>query len=233
MNHTNAIKAEGLIVEHDTAAGLFRALDCPQFTVTGGSSVAITGPSGCGKSTLLGVLAGLAVPTSGSITIGATEITALSEADRAEFRKKIIGVVYQVDNLLPFLTVYENIQLQLVLNGHTENTESRITELLDRLGLSEIRERLPDQLSGGQRQRVAIARAVAHRPSVLLADEPTGSLDDENTAIVVQLLLEMHQHLRSTLIVVTHAPSVASRMERLITLREGSIISDSEVIYDH
>jgi len=231
VNNTNTIKVEGLVVEHLTAVGLLRALDCSQFTVAGGSSVAIVGPSGCGKSTLLGVIAGLATPTSGSVTIGTTQITSLSETDRVAFRKNTIGVVYQADNLLPFLTVYENIRLQLALNGSIENAERRITELLDRLRLSEFRERLPDQLSGGQRQRVAIARAIAHRPSVILADEPTGALDDENAATVVQLLLEAHQHLGSTLIVVTHDPTIAGRMERLITLRNGSIVNDSEATY--
>jgi putative ABC transport system ATP-binding protein len=228
MNNTNTIQVEGLVVEHLTAVGPLRALDCSQFTVAGGSSVAITGPSGCGKSTLLGVVAGLATPTSGSVTIGTTQITSLPETDRVAFRKNTIGVVYQADNLLPFLTVYENIRLQLALCDSLEDAESRITELLDRLRLSEFSERLPDQLSGGQRQRVAIARAIAHRPSVILADEPTGALDDENAATVVQLLLEAHHHLASTLIVVTHDPTIADKMERLITLRNGLIVNDSE-----
>lgn len=227
----NTIMAEGLVVEHITRLGPLRALDCPEFTVTGGSSVAITGPSGCGKSTLLGVLAGLAMPTSGTVTIGTTKITSLSESNRVAFRRNTIGVVYQADNLLPFLTVYENIRLQLILRNAIADLEGRIAELLDRLRLSEFRDRLPDQLSGGQRQRVAIARAIAHRPSVILADEPTGALDDENAATVVQLLLEAQERLESTLIVVTHDQNIASKMERLISLREGSIINDSEALY--
>jgi putative ABC transport system ATP-binding protein len=224
MNDTNTIRVNGLVVEHRTVAGPLRALDCPEFVVAGGSSVAIMGPSGCGKSTLLGVLAGLALPTTGSVTIGETEITSLSESDRVAFRKDAIGVVYQADNLLPFLTVFENIQLQLALRGDTEDVENRITHLLDRLGLSGLGERLPDQLSGGQRQRVAIARAIIHQPAVILADEPTGALDEENAAAVVQLLLEAYQHLGSTLVVVTHEPTVAGCMERLVELREGSIV---------
>lgn len=225
MSNTNTIQVSGLVVDHLTAAGPFRALDCPEFVVAGGSSVAIMGPSGCGKSTLLGVLAGLAMPTAGSVIIGATEITSLSESDRVAFRKDAIGVVYQADNLLPFLTVSENIRLQLALCADTEDVERRTTDLLDRLGLGDLGARLPDQLSGGQRQRAAIARAIVHRPAVILADEPTGALDEENAAAVVQLLLEAHRHLESTLVIVTHDPSVADAMERLVALRDGSIVT--------
>jgi putative ABC transport system ATP-binding protein len=227
MNDINSIQVAGLVVEHPTAAGALRALDCARLSVTGGSSVAVMGPSGCGKSTLLGVLAGLAAPTSGSITIGTTEITSLSESQRAVFRKQALGMVYQADNLLPFLTIIENIRLQLALCGDTEDAERRTAELLERLGLSHLGERLPDQLSGGQRQRVAIARAIVHRPALILADEPTGALDEENAANVVQLLLDSQRHLRCTLVIVTHDPAVASRMERLITLRAGLIVNDS------
>lgn len=225
MSDTNTIQVNGLVVEHFTEAGPFRVLDCPEFLVAGGSSVAITGPSGCGKSTLLGVLAGLAMPTAGSVTIGTTEITLLSEPGRVAFRKDAIGVVYQADNLLPFLTVSENIRLQLALCADTENTERRTADLLDRLGLGGLGARLPDQLSGGQRQRVAIARAIVHRPSVILADEPTGALDEENAEIVVRLLLEAHRHLKSTLVIVTHDPLAAGSMERVVALREGVIVN--------
>lgn len=224
----NTIRVSDLVVEHPTAEGPLRALDCPELTVANGSSVAIVGPSGCGKSTLLGVLAGLAMPTAGSVTIGTTDITSLSESDRVAFRKSAIGVVYQADNLLPFLTVSENIRLQLALCEDTDDAESRTADLLDRLGLSELGARLPDQLSGGQRQRAAVARAIVQRPSVILADEPTGALDEENAAGVIKLLLDAHQHLGSTLIVVTHDPSIAGKMERLVALREGSIVDDSE-----
>ena len=231
MSDMNSIQVNGLLVEHLTITGLFRALDCPEFVVPGGSNVAIMGPSGCGKSTLLGVLAGLAMPTAGSVVIGTTEITSLSESGRVSFRKNAIGVVYQADNLLPFLTVSENIRLQLALCADTEDAERRTADLLERLGLGDLGARLPDQLSGGQRQRVAIARAIVHRPSIILADEPTGALDEENAAAVIQLLLDAHKHLESTLIIVTHDPLVASSMERLVALREGLIVNDSEVSY--
>jgi putative ABC transport system ATP-binding protein len=231
MNDVNTIQVKGLVVEHLTAAGPLRALNCPGFVLAGGSSVAIMGPSGCGKSTLLGVLAGLALPTAGSISIGTTTITGLTESARVAFRKNVIGMVYQADNLLPFLTVSENIRLQLALCADTTNAEHRTNDLLEQLGLGELGARLPDQLSGGQRQRVAIARAIVHRPSVILADEPTGALDENNAAAVVQLLLEAHRQLGSTLVIVTHEPSVAGRMERLVTLCNGSIVKDTEVSY--
>ncbi len=231
MNSTNTIRVQDLVVEYVTAAGPLRALDCSEFVVPGGSSVAIVGPSGCGKSTLLGVLAGLLKPTEGRAYIGGTEITALPEPDLVAFRKDTIGIVYQADNLLPFLTVTENIRLQLALCGDTSEAERRTTELLEELGIGELGARIPDQLSGGQRQRVAVARAIVHRPAVILADEPTGALDEENAATVIQLLLNAHRDLGSTLIVVTHEPAIAGCMKRVVTLREGSIVADYETSY--
>lgn len=228
MSVHKAIVIEGLVVEHPTAAGPFRALDCHELLVAGASSVAIMGPSGCGKSTLLGVLAGLATPTAGTVTIGSTEITALSESARVAFRKTAIGVVYQADNLLPFLTVFENVRLQLALCGDHDNPERRTRDLLDQLSLGALGGRLPDQLSGGQRQRVAVARAVVHRPSVILADEPTGALDEVNARVVIELLNTAHRDLEATLVIVTHDPSVADSLQRVITIREGSIIEDRE-----
>jgi putative ABC transport system ATP-binding protein len=179
------------------------------------------------------VLAGLTRPTAGEVTIGVTEVTSLSEPDRVAFRKVAIGVVYQADNLLPFLTVSENIRLQLALCGDTNEAESRTSTLLERLGLGKLGARLPDQLSGGQRQRAAVVRAIVHRPRVILADEPTGALDEENAAAVVQLLLNAHHQLGSTLVVVTHEPSIASNMERVVALREGSIVADQEAPHVH
>lgn len=224
MNSSNEIHVKNLVVEHVTVSGAFRALDCAELSIDGGTSLAIMGPSGCGKSTLLGVIAGLAVPDNGSIHIGNTELSALSESERVAFRKKTIGVVYQADNLLPFLTVFENIQLQLTLCGDNDDVEERIQNVLEQLGIGDLAKRLPDQLSGGQRQRAAIARAIIHRPDVILADEPTGSLDDYNAAQVVELLLDAQRQLDSTLVVVTHDPSVANHMERLILLDKGSIV---------
>ena len=229
MSNERGIRVEGLVVEHPTASGPLRALDCSELFVVGGSSMAIVGPSGCGKSTLLGVLAGLATPTAGTVTIGSTEITTMSESALVAFRRKAIGVVYQADNLLPFLTVYENVRLQLALSSDNHDAERRARDLLDQLGLGPFAIRLPDELSGGQRQRAAVARAIVHRPALILADEPTGALDDANAQVVVDLLVEAHRTLGATLIIVTHDSKVAASMERVVTLDQGSIVDDREV----
>ena len=217
-----SIQVESVVVRHATASGPIAALDGVSFTVDAGSSVAVVGPSGCGKSTLLGVLGGLALPTAGTIRIGGEEISALPERRRAEFRRAHVGFVYQADNLLPFLTVVENIALQLALDAQAADP-GRSLELLDRLGLAEEAHRLPDHLSGGQRQRAAVARAVVHRPEVILADEPTGALDAANAAGVIDLLLEVQRDIGATLVMVTHDEGAAGRMDRRIGLRDGRL----------
>jgi len=170
------------------------------FSVARGESLAIVGPSGCGKSTLLGLLGALDVPTSGRILIGDQEISSLSERRRTAVRRAAFGFVFQSDNLHPFLTVLENVALQLSLAGR-EDGDERCREMLDQLGLASEVDKLPDRLSGGQRQRVGVARALIHRPSLILADEPTGSLDAENSAGVVDLLLATGD---ATVVMVTH-----------------------------
>jgi putative ABC transport system ATP-binding protein len=217
-----SIQVESVVVQHATASGPISALDGVSFTVDAGSSVAIVGPSGCGKSTLLGVLGGLALPTAGVVRIGGEEISSLSERRRSEFRRTHVGFVYQADNLLPFLTVVENVGLQLALDGEATDVD-RSLDLLDKLGLADEAHRLPDHLSGGQRQRAAVARAVVHRPEVILADEPTGALDAANAAGVIDLLLEVQREIGATLVMVTHDAGAASRMDRRIGLRDGRV----------
>ncbi|HEV8650359.1 MAG TPA: ABC transporter ATP-binding protein [Actinomycetes bacterium] len=217
-----SIHVESVVVEHATASGPVCALDGVSFTVDAGSSVAVTGPSGCGKSTLLGVLGGLALPTAGAVRIGGEEISSLSERRRSDFRRTHVGFVYQADNLLPFLTVVENVGLQFALDGESTAVD-RSLDLLDKLGLANEAHRLPDHLSGGQRQRAAVARAVVHRPEVILADEPTGALDAANAAAVIDLLLEVQREIGATLVMVTHDPGAASRMDRRIGLRDGRV----------
>ena len=229
MSGAASISVRSLVVDYDTLSGPLRALDCAELSVAAGSSLAIVGPSGCGKSTMLCMLAGLAQPTTGSVDLGGTVVTSLSDAQRIAFRKTRIGVVYQADNLLPFLTVAENIRLQLALCGPAADAAIRTAELLGRLGIGDLGDRLPDQLSGGQRQRAAIVRAIIHRPSLILADEPTGALDAANAVGVIDLLLEVQRLLGATLVVVTHDPAVANRMERKLTLRAGSVVPDSEM----
>jgi putative ABC transport system ATP-binding protein len=217
-----SITVKSVIVEHQTASGPVRALDGVSFTVDGGTSVAITGPSGGGKSTLLGVIGGLAQPTLGTVRIGDAEISELSERDRSDFRRSHIGFVYQADNLLPFLTLLENVGLQLSLNRQSSGT-GRSLAVLAELGLAGLAYRLPDHLSGGQRQRAAVARAIAHQPKIILADEPTGALDTANSAGVIDLLLAMQREIGATLIMVTHDRDAARRLDRQIQLRDGRI----------
>ena len=233
MTVSNGVHVDSVVVEYQTGAGGVRALAGVTFDVPGGSSVAIVGPSGCGKSTLLGLLGGLALPTSGTVRIGSEVISSLTDPQRADFRRAHLGFVYQVDNLLPFLTVVENVSLQLALHGDTDQTTERTLALLERLGLVSKAESLPDELSGGQRQRVAVARAIVHRPDVILADEPTGALDSSNAGVVVDLLLQARDDLGATLVMVTHDPLSARRADRVITLRDGSIIDDVEACRAH
>jgi putative ABC transport system ATP-binding protein len=222
MSMDATVTVNSVIVEHQTSSGPVRALDGVTFSVASGSSVAITGPSGGGKSTLLGVIGGLAQPTSGSIRIGDATLSELSERDRSDFRRSNIGFVYQADNLLPFLTLLENVGLQLSLNGQPSGTGKSLA-MLANLGLAGLAYRLPDHLSGGQRQRAAVARAVVHQPKIILADEPTGALDTSNAAGVIDLLLGMQQEIGATLIMVTHDQDAASRLDSQIHLHDGRV----------
>ena len=221
MSAGNTIAARDLAVDYSRSRGIVRALDLNRLSVDGGASAAIMGPSGCGKSTLLGLLAGLATPTSGIVTIGDTTISSLSESARVQFRRRSLGMVYQADNLLPHLTVEENVGLQLAIARTASDAcqPADVGPLLDRLGLTEYRARLPDQISGGQRQRVAIARAVVHRPAVILADEPTGSLDGNNALRVIDLLIDAHRQIGATLVIVTHDPAIGAYAEQIVELQ--------------
>jgi ABC-type lipoprotein export system ATPase subunit len=217
-----SIAMDSVVVEHQTPSGPVRVLDEVSFAVASGSSLAITGPSGGGKSTLLGVIGGLALPTVGTVRIGDFRLSELAERDRSDFRRRHIGFVYQADNLLPFLTLLENVGLQLALNGDFSGTPKSLAAL-DSLGLAGLAYRLPDHLSGGQRQRAAVARAVVHQPKIILADEPTGALDTDNAAGVIDLLLRLHGELGATLIMVTHDREAANRLDRQVHLEDGRI----------
>ena len=217
-----SIAVDSVVVEHQTSSGPVRALDGVSFTVDSGSSVAITGPSGGGKSTLLGVIGGLAQPTSGTVRIGDARISELSDRDRSDFRRSHIGFVYQADNLLPFLTLLENVGLQLALNEKSSGTGRSLAALAD-LGLAGLAYRLPDHVSGGQRQRAAVARAIVHQPKIILADEPTGALDTATAAGVIDLLRTMQREIGATLIIVTHDRDAARRLDRQIHLRDGRV----------
>jgi len=225
MTSPAGITVDSVSRHYSTPAGVVRALDGVSLEVPPGRSLAITGPSGCGKSTLLGLIGALDRPTTGRIVVGGHELSSLPERDRARVRREELGLVFQSDNLLPFLTAGENVRLQLALTGSAV-VEDRSLELLELLGVGECAEKLPDQLSGGQRQRVAVARALVHRPRVLLADEPTGSLDDESSAVLMDLLLTVQQEDGSTLVVVTHDLAVAARLDRTIRIHDGRVAGD-------
>lgn len=219
------VKLDQVSMEYVTPGGVVRALEDITFSVGEGESLAIVGPSGCGKSTLLGLLGALDVPTSGRVVIGGHETSSMSERQRTGLRREAFGFVFQSDNLHPFLTVIENVALQLSLAGD-ENGDERCRETLDQLGLASELNKLPDQLSGGQRQRVGVARALVHRPSLILADEPTGSLDAENSAAVVDLLLAARDATGATVVIVTHDQRAGDRMDRTVALRDGRLLSN-------
>lgn len=222
MSAGAGIELRDVTRRYDTPAGVVLAVDGVSLDVQPGTSLAITGPSGCGKSTLLGLIGGLDAPTAGCVSIGGREISTLPESDRARWRRHEIGFVFQSDNLLPFLTATENVSLQCSLDG-AGNGDERSLELLAQLGLAEEADKFPDQLSGGQRQRVAVARALIHRPNLIVADEPTGSLDAENAKAVVDLLLGAQRTSAATLVLVTHEPEVARRLDRAVGMRDGRL----------
>ena len=195
-----------------------------------GEFVCLLGKSGSGKSTLLNLISGIDAPSSGNVMIrdGTREvtITALSEHERTLFRRKHIGIVFQFFNLIPTLTVLENVMLPLELAGKRNGTRDHAGALLERVGLANRLATYPDKLSGGEQQRVAIARALAHDPLLVLADEPTGNLDDETGVTVLKLLLELTRDAGKTLFMATHAPDVAQQADRVLHLVHGKLVND-------
>jgi len=203
------------------------ALRGASLTVGKGEFVAIMGPSGCGKSTLLHALGGLLAPTSGSIRIEGKELRTLSDAERTEIRRRKIGFVFQRFNLFPTLTVDGNLRLQerisLGGNGHSKSGSRRL-ELLDLLGVSSKLLHRPTELSGGEQQRVALARALVHGPLILLADEPTGNLDSENSENVLSMIKTIHRELSQTIVLITHDHDVAASAERTVVMKDGVVL---------
>lgn len=205
------------------------ALDHVSLTVNHGEFIAVTGASGSGKSTLLHVIAGVDVPTSGKILLNGQDVYAQSSEKLAIFRRRQVGLIYQFHNLIPTLTVEENITLPILMDRRKVNTQ-RLNELLELLGLSDRRHHLPNQLSGGQQQRVAIGRALMNAPAVMLADEPTGSLDSKNGHEIIRLLKKSHQIYGQTLILVTHDENIALQANRIITITDGRISRDERQV---
>ena len=222
MNAGAHIELDDVSKRYETAAGVVKAVNGISLDVQPGTSLAITGPSGCGKSTVLGLIGGLDTPSTGRVLIGGREISTLPEWRRARVRRHEIGLVFQSDGLLPFLTATENVSLQSSLNDPADGN-ARTVELLYELGLEEEADKFPDQLSGGQRQRVAVARALIHRPSLIVADEPTGSLDAENAVVVMDLLIAAQRASGATLVLVTHESEVARRLDRTVGMLDGRL----------
>ena len=202
------------------------ALNNISFDVEQGEFVAIVGPSGSGKSTLLHILGGVDIPTSGIVSIAGTDISKLDETKLAIFRRRQIGLIYQFYNLIPILNVEENMTLPVLLDGKKPDRKL-LSDLVEKLGLQERLNHLPNQLSGGQQQRVSIGRALMNNPALLLADEPTGNLDTENSREIVALLRKFNRENNQTVIVITHDERIALSADRVITIEDGRITRDS------
>ena len=217
VEHLNKIYGSG-----DTAV---HALDDVSFTVEKGEFVAIVGPSGSGKSTLMHILGGVDSPTSGKVFVDGTEIGTLDETELAIFRRRQIGLIYQFYNLIPVLNIKENITLPLLLDGR-EVDEKSLSDLVSSLGLTDRLGYLPNQLSGGQQQRVSIGRALITHPALILADEPTGSLDRQNSAEIIELLKMFNRQHSQTLLVITHDENIALQADRILVVEDGRIMRD-------
>lgn len=223
------LKIENLCKVYGKDENQVIALDQVSLTVDKGEFTAIIGSSGSGKSTLLHAIAGVDVPTDGKIYLKGQDVYAESSENLAIFRRRQVGLIYQFHNLIPALNVVENITLPVLMDKRKVN-EERLNDLLDLLGLQERKTHLPNQLSGGQQQRVAIGRALMNAPALMLADEPTGSLDSRNGHEIIKLLKESNQKYGQTLLLVTHDENIALQADRIITIADGRIVRDDRQV---
>lgn len=222
------LRVENLTKIYGEGENAVRALDGVSFSVQKGEFVAVMGASGSGKSTLLHLLGGVDRPTAGKVYVGGVDVYAQNEEELAVFRRRKVGLIYQFYNLIPVLTVEENIALSVLMDGRKVNKE-RMENLLRILKMEKRRTHLPGQLSGGQQQRVSIGRALMNAPAVVLADEPTGNLDSENSRQIVELLKYSNRTYDQTMVVITHDEDIALQADRVIALADGRIVKD-EVI---
>lgn len=222
------LKIEHLSKTYGKGESAVKALDDVSFTVNKGEFIAIIGPSGSGKSTILHMLGGVDRPTSGKVFVDNTDIYNLNETQLAIFRRRQIGLIYQFYNLIPVLTVEENIKLPLLLDEHKVD-KKKFADIVKTLNLTNRLKHLPNQLSGGQQQRVSIGRALISNPTIMLADEPTGNLDSKNGNEIIDLLKMFNKTFNQTLIIITHDERIALQADRIITIEDGRIAKD-EVI---
>lgn len=223
------LKIENICKTYGQGENKVTALDNISLTINKGEFTAIIGSSGSGKSTLLHIIAGVDVPTSGKIYLNGQDVYAQNNEKLAIFRRRQVGLIYQFHNLIPTLNVVENITLPILMDKRKVN-KKRLNELLNMLGLEDRQNHLPNQLSGGQQQRVAIGRALMNAPAVMLADEPTGSLDSRNGHEIINLLKESHKKYEQTLIVVTHDENIALQADRIICIADGKVTRDERQV---
>ncbi|MEZ3485244.1 MAG: ABC transporter ATP-binding protein [Lachnospiraceae bacterium] len=221
------LRCEGVRKIYGSGNNQVTALGGIDLSVSKGEFVALVGASGSGKSTLLHILGSVDKPTEGKVTIDGTDLSGLNPTQAAIFRRRKVGLVYQFYNLIPTLTVRKNILMPLTLDKKQPNPEY-FHQIVNSLGLSDRLEALPNQLSGGQQQRVAIARSLIYRPALLLADEPTGNLDQKNSREIIDMLKLSNRSLEQTIILITHDEKVALEARRIITIEDGQIISDEQ-----
>ena len=219
------LKCEGIKKVYGSGDNQVKALDGIDLVVNKGEYVAIIGASGSGKSTLLHILGSVDKPTEGKVVVGGTDISALNRTQAAIFRRRKVGLVYQFYNLIPTLTVRKNIFMPLLLDKKKPNQEF-FDQIVKSLGIADKLESLPNQLSGGQQQRVAIARSLIYRPALLLADEPTGNLDQKNSKEIIDMLKLSNRNYEQTIVLITHDEKIALEADRIITIEDGRIISD-------
>jgi len=222
------VKIENITRTYQVGKVETKALRGVNLSISSGEFTALVGPSGSGKTTLLQMIGCLDQPTSGRVTIDGKEVTALNRNQRADMRKGHIGFIFQFFALIPTLTAYENVEMPLLLNGHSpKERRDRVMELLKAVDLTERANNRPDQLSGGQQQRVAIARALAPKPALILADEPTANLDTENGKQVMEIMKRLNKETGETFVFATHDPRVINYATRVVTLEDGLIVKDS------
>lgn len=221
------VRTENLSKTYGSGENLVKAIDDVNLKIEKGEFIAIVGPSGSGKSTLLHLLGGVDNPSSGKIFIDGNDISKYSSKELALFRRRKVGLIYQFYNLIPNLTVRHNIELPLKLDKRKVN-EKDLLDICEKLGIRDKLNNFPSTLSGGQQQRVAIARSLIYSPSLILADEPTGNLDRENSREIIEILKYFNRTLKQTIIVITHDESIALEAERVITIVDGKVVGDDK-----